>query len=392
MLSDNPLRAADVRINNEKIILSRIYENQKTGISQSELVRETGLKAPTLLRIFSKLEELGLIETIDPADCRTSKNGKGGRYPVLYTIRGDALYTIGLEFWGASLSLGVFNFSGRLVFSRTESLRLNIDTRELIDCILRIINETLENLKIPREKVPGIGVAAPGQIDVTNRRVVFYSRIKGMRDFPLAGELEKRLGIKILIHNNCSAIAFSEYRYGAYKHRESMFVFLLRIGVNGAFVNKQGIYITNQGTTLECGHLPIDPKGGPLCSCGKRGCLQAFLADLDSANVEAGLPLFYNLEAPLRAGDSEAVRRINLAADYLMISMKSIMLLLAPESFLVIGAGLQVSQMLAERIREKLLRESDVYAPYPPSIFSHTYDPLVAQRGASDLVLADYFS
>ena len=214
MQSGNPLRSSDLRIHNQRIILSRIYGARKTGISQSELVAETGLKAPTVFRIFGNLEEQKLIEILNASG--NEDQIRKGRRPVVYTVCKDALYTIGLEFWVSSISLGIFNFNGDRVYSRIEPLKQNITVQEVTDYIVLLIKEAITSMKINRKKVIGVGVAAPGQVDVANRRVIGYARIKDMKDIPLAEELEDKLKLPVILHNNCSVIALSEFHHGGY--------------------------------------------------------------------------------------------------------------------------------------------------------------------------------
>ena len=389
MQKNNPLRSSDLRIHNQRLILSRIHEARKTGISQSELVVETGLKAPTIFRIFSNLEEQSLIEINE------GENGEDpvrkGRRPTVYTVNKNALYTVGLEFWVSSISLGIFNFNGDRVFSRIEPLHPNITIQEVIDFIVTIINEGLESLKIDRNKVIGVGVAAPGQVDIVKRLVINYPRIKGMKNVALAKELEDRLGLTVILHNNCSVIALSEYHYGGFDHRGSLFTFLLRAGINGAFVDQRGIYITSQGITLESGHIMVDPHG-PVCTCGVGGCLESHMQALDKENAEAGKPLFSGLEERLAGNDNQAKVITAKAAEYLFMVTKSIMRFFTPHSFLILANGELVSQGIAENLLKCWTKESDVFVAETPQIFSHSYNALVSQRGASDLVISYYFS
>jgi predicted NBD/HSP70 family sugar kinase len=298
---------------------------------------------------------------------------------------------VGVEFWISYVSIGIFDFQGTRIFSRVEPLRKNIDIVETIDCIVKQVQESLADLNIPSEKVPGIGIAAPGQMDIANRRVINYSRIKNMEDYPLADVLEERLGIKVLLHNNCSAMALSEYRYGGYDHQGSMFTFLLRSGVGGAFVDQRGIYTTSDFKTIEPGHISINYEG-PLCYCGTRGCLQAYLMELDSAYETEGGLLFGTLEQKLAEGDAKTEKTIHQAAEYLFVVMKTIMRLLSPRSFLILGNGEMVSRRIAEHIKRHWVDEPDSFMLHTPPIFSNTCNPLVSQRGASDLVISWYFS
>ena len=211
-----------------------------------------------------------------------------------------------------------------------------------------------------------------------------------MQDYPLAAELEKRLEIPVIIHNNCSAMALSEYRYGGYEHQGSMFTFLLRSGVGGAFVDELGIY-TSEFKTFEPGHLSINYEGPP-CYCGARGCLQAYLMELDLHYEEEGKLLFNSLEKRLAGQDAEAEKIARKAAGYIFAAMKNIMRFFSPRSFLILGNGELISRRIAEHIRQCWIHEPDAFVVDAPLIFSNICNPLSSQQGASDLVISYYFS
>ena len=109
-LDIGPLRASDIRQQNEKIVLRLIHDSGARGISQSEVVLTTGLKAPTIFRIFSFLEESGYIEPIESAPKQNEevhRQEKRGRRPVVYRAKADARYVLGIEFHVERISLGV---------------------------------------------------------------------------------------------------------------------------------------------------------------------------------------------------------------------------------------------------------------------------------------------
>lgn len=384
----NPMRASDLRVHNQKMVLSLIHASAREGLSQSEIVHKTGLKAPTIFRIFSALEEEGLIKAIETEIDEGSKVKKGRR-PVRYIVCKDSNYSIGLEFWAAYLSIGVFNFIGDRIYSGMCPLSAGVDAEEVLQLIVTQVTEIIAELGLDTKRILGLGVAAPGQVNLQERRVAYYPRIVGMKDIPLADLLQEQLDFPVLIHNNCSALAFSEYRYGGYPHQNSMFTFLLRTGVNGAFVHDDVIYANSKDMTIETGHIPIN-FDGPHCSCGTRGCLQAFLLDLDSASIESRLALFEGLDSKLQEKDPCALRVIERAAGYLVIAMRIIKRLLAPQSFLFVCCSPLVAECLAAEVK-RLMVDPDEFDAEKPQIFATYYDPLLTQRGASDLVLKEYF-
>jgi predicted NBD/HSP70 family sugar kinase len=388
VMQGNPLRASDLRVHNQNIVLSRIHAAQNVGISQSEIVQATGLKAPTIFRIFSSLEEEGLIQSISN-ELEEGTSAKKGRRPVNFIVCKDARYSIGIEFWAAYLSIGVFNFLGERIYSSMQPLADDIDAEGVISLIVKQVKEIVNELSIPMEKLLGIGVAAPGQVDLKHNRVAYYPRITGMKNLPIVELLEKQLELPVILHNNCSALALSEYRYGGFDHNGSLFTFLLRTGVNGAFVNDDIIYTNSKSLTIETGHIPIN-FDGPRCSCGSRGCLQAFLQDLDPDSVDNRLALFEGLDIKLKENDPQALRTIERAAGYLVIAMKIIMRFLAPQSFLFVGCSSTVSEAISKQVNH-LISEPDAFELATPRVFSTAYDPLLAQKGASDLVLVKFF-
>lgn len=391
-MRDKPLRSSDIKSHNTNMILSLIHAYRSEGVSQSELVESTGLKAPTLFRIFSALQEEGLIKPMDgvSADSERMFERKKGRRPLVYTINPTARYILSAEFWATCISMGLFDFAGNQVAQTVKTLPQKVGIEHVEGFIAEMAENLIARHKIPRDRLLGLAVAAPGQVDVVRQRVVFYSWIAGMRDYPLAEKLEARVGMSVLLHNNCSALALGEYTYGGFGNKESMFVFLLRTGVNGAFVKDGKIFTNTDGITLEAGHMPIN-FDGPQCSCGSRECLQGYLLNLGGCK-DAREPLFSNLEQPLADGDPFALETIRTAARYLYISMKSIAGFLAPRSFLIVSYSQTVSEAIAKAIANFQRSERLTFNRPADCVYADTYRSIRTQQGMVDLLVQRSFS
>ena len=55
---------------------------------------------------------------------------------------------------------------------------------------------------------------------------------------------------------------------------ESLFHLGTDGGIGGGFIKAGRLFVGSSCQSMEIGHIVIDP-GGPVCSCGKRGCLEA---------------------------------------------------------------------------------------------------------------------
>lgn len=391
-----PLRAADVRKRNEKIVLRLIHARGEHGLSQSQAVLATGLKPPTIFRIFSGLETDGFIELHAPDPGQAASSGtrleRKGRRPSVYVARRAALAVIGVEFWAARVSIGVFDFQNGELYSRVLPLKKGINAERVCALIGDTAEAAVAKLGLDRARVLGLGLGAPGQVNVRSRTVSFYPRIPGLVDFPIAERLEQRLGLPVTVHNNCAVIALSEFRYGGLGAAGPMFMFLLRSGVNGAFVDSGRIYLTSEGTTIETGHIPVAARG-PVCSCGARGCLEACLTAMDKQNLDRGGSLFEGLGPdlePAKPGGegrrrAEAVMR--KAAGHLAQAVRTAWRLFSPRSFLFVASSAGVAETLARMVRESFDCDASGFDGVCPEFHARAYDPVLAQRGAAALVL-----
>ena len=383
----DPVRASDIRHRNIMAVLAAIYASRgRGGASQSDIVNRIGLKAPSVFRIFTYLEQNGYI-----VQCGTGKaadESRKGRHPVYYTVRPDAVYTIGIDFWASCLSLGVFDFNRHRIYSHLEYLDDSVDAARVEDLICSLVEKAISDMELSREKIAGIGIAAPGKVNVARGSIVFYSKIKGMDSYPLRDNVEKRLGYRVMVHNNCSALAYSVYRYGDKDPGKALFAFLVRGGVNGAMVSENGIYTSADGTTLEAGHIPVN-FDGPKCSCGLKGCLQAYMLELDSKlGTGPDQVLFSSITDTKDPKSAEVLKK---AAFYLFTSMKTIQRSLSPDSFLIISPSIMVAETMAQEIRELYKGSDDYFQARDPNVFAMAYDNVMAQAGASDLVLDEFF-
>ena len=405
MATVNPLRAADVRQRNEKIVLRLVYSSRERGLSQSEVVQATGLKPPTIFRIFSFLEEAGYIEPVERAlpvqgDDEVRQERKGRR-PQAYIARKETFYSIGVEFWVERVSLGIFDFLGNSVYSTMVPLTREEDAEAVVGLISRLVEDAIASLHLAKDSILGLGLGAPGQVSVGIREVVYYPRIPGMKDFPIAARLEESLGIPVSIHNNCSIIAQSEFRYGGLGDEDSMFMFLLRAWVNGAFVDGGRVFLSPRGTTIEMGHISID-YDGPPCVCGAKGCLEAYMTALDKGDLGEGRWLFEGLGdlalgcaacvSDGQGGMMDGSEALDLAARYLASAVQTVSRLFRPSSFLFVAYSAALANELARRVGEVLAAAPSSFDEVRPRFIGRAYDPSLAQKGAADLVVDAFLS
>ncbi len=428
-----PLRSADIRARNEKLVLSLI--RRQRGISQSQVAQLTGLKPPTVFRIFQVLEEQGFIsncvedpekqpekqperqppaqsdwqsdrQSAVPSDTQaraeterpdgerpeTERPGseRKGRRPAYYCVNPHALYVVGVDFWARSASAVVVDFAGTPVYRDVLDLNGLTGVEEILERLEALITEAIDQAGIDRERLLGIGVGAPGMVDIETGVVLRYPRIEGMDGFPLRERLEEAFGVPVHLHNNAAVIALSEYRYGSVRGRRSVLTLVLRAGVGGAFIQNGSLFVNHHRTALEVGHVVVDPAG-PECRCGRRGCLETYLSE-EVLRRQADVSTVDELFARLAAGDREVVRHLDDAKERLITAVYSLLNTLNPEAILIVTRSQVLSEELCDALRDSIASVQPFAAAAERDIVPHEYDPVIAGQGAADLVFDGFFS
>ena len=93
------------------------------------------------------------------------------------------------------------------------------------------------------------------------------------RNFPLASEISAKYKVPVKIDNDANAAALAETRWGAARGFRYVFYATIGTGIGTGIVFDGAIYHGNTGSAGEGGHVSIDYRG-PVCNCGKRGCIE----------------------------------------------------------------------------------------------------------------------
>lgn len=226
-----------------------------------------------------------------------------------------------------------------------------------------VISRMVESLKASvagagarLEQIATVGVAAPGPIDYAGGVVTSPPNLPGWRDVPLAEILQRELDARFLLENDANAAAVAEHRWGAGRDSKHMLFLTLSSGVGGGIIIDGALYRGASGSAGEMGHMTID-KRGPTCSCGRRGCLEAYASGLaiarraEEAAAKAPRSRLAKIaveDPPLTAlkvhraadeGDQESRRIIARAGHYLGVGIASLVNIFNPQ-VVVLGGGL----------------------------------------------------
>ncbi len=162
------------------------------------------------------------------------------------------------------------------------------------------LQAAIESL-LPRERDGlRIGIGAPGPLDPFQGIILSAPNLPGWTHIHLKDELEKRLGVTILLGNDANMAALGEWRFGSGRGTKNMVYLTIGTGIGGGVITDGHLLLGAHGLAAELGHLTLDPLG-PRCNCGQRGHIEA---------LASGTAISERATDKLRAGAVSALQEV----------------------------------------------------------------------------------
>lgn len=182
---------------------------------------------------------------------------------------------IGIDLGGTFIKGGIVNEEGEILASDKVPTEVEGGADTVVGNIARLTKDLLSGLGLTTGDVCGLGIGSPGMIDSENG-VVVYANNLGWKDLAVCERLSALLdGIEVRIGNDANVAALGEAKFGSAKNYRSVVMITLGTGVGGGVITNGVMLEGNRGAGAELGHMVIH-KGGEPCSCGRRGCLEAY--------------------------------------------------------------------------------------------------------------------
>jgi glucokinase len=272
----------------------------------------------------------------------------------------EALY-LGVDIGGTKVAAGLVDARGEIICKGRAPMNAHGTAEEGLASVFAAMDEALKAGRVvrPNLEIAGIGICSPGPLDPRTGVVINPPNLPCWRNFPLADEVSRRRGVRVLVENDANAAGLAEYLWGAGRGYKIVFYATLGTGIGTGLVLDGQIYNGRTGSATEGGHVTIDYHGAK-CGCGKFGCIEALasgpaiaaraqaavakagargakLVELAGGKVDAILS--EHVAAAWRAGDPLATEILSETMDLLTILLGNIIDLLEPE-VIVFGGGI----------------------------------------------------
>ena len=125
-------------------------------------------------------------------------------------------------------------------------------------------------------RLAGAGLACAGVVTPTSGRLGRSPNLPGWENSDLAAEMAVAFGaLPVVVVNDVNSAIYGEYRAGAGRGCDDLVMLALGTGVGGGIILGGRLLVGRRGGASELGHMVLDPQG-PRCTCGNRGCLEAW--------------------------------------------------------------------------------------------------------------------
>lgn len=191
---------------------------------------------------------------------------------IMTTVR---KYYIGIDLGGTFIKGGIVDDRGEIIVQDKVPTESEKGADGVSANIAMLARKLLSYCGLIVSDVAGLGIGCPGMIDSKTGNVI-YSNNLGWADFNIANDVSARLdGICVKVANDANVAALGEVKFGAAKDYNSAVMVTLGTGVGSGIVVDGVLIEGNKGAGAELGHTVI-VHGGELCTCGRRGCLEAY--------------------------------------------------------------------------------------------------------------------
>jgi glucokinase-like ROK family protein len=271
-------------------------------------------------------------------------------------------YFLAIDLGGTNTKSGIVSREGELFHTDVTPTPAGGGREVLLDHLKSVARRCA--LMAEQEEITpsALGIATAGWVDFYTGRVAYATEnLPGWTGTQIEEEMEEATGLPVAVENDANALALAEKQFGAGRTVQDFVCLTLGTGVGGGCViggrlNRGPHFFANA-----LGHITLVPEGHP-CSCGRRGCLEAY------ANAAALLRFaqgrFRTAEAVVsaaQAGDPVAAEAIRILAGHLAAGTATIIHVLDPAMVILSGGIAEKNSLLLRHFQDKLKSRVSVW-------------------------------
>lgn len=298
----------------------------------------------------------------------------------------QARYVLGADIGGTKLSTVLATCEGEIVHKVRRPTEAHRGSAFGVARLIEMLRQTKAacpdvDARSSAPQIAGIGVACGSPMDAEQGIILGPPNLQSWNPVPIKAILERRFGLYTRLENDANAGALAEWLFGAGRGRRHVIYLTMGTGIGGGLILDGRLYRGANGNAGEIGHMRVVDAGGPLCGCGKHGCLEAFCSgpsiarrirqalseapdsdlarqmrerldgDLDQVTAE-------HLFSAAREDDPLALRLVDETAHYMGVALANVIQAFNPEVIVLGTIATAQGDFFLDRVRRVVHAET----------------------------------
>lgn len=363
--------------------------------SRAQLARSAGLDAKTVTNLVNALLDEGLVTT-----GASTVHGRG-RPAEIIRINAAAAAAVGVDVGSRQVTGVLLDLSGEVRCQRRDAFTTGRERARMLDTIGDIVADLLESadeLGMARQ-LRGLGLVVPGFLDRSAGVVLRSVNIRGFRDVPIVEHMHSRFALPVWLEESSRSMALAEMWFGRQDPGGHFVCIDLGYGIGMGIIHCGQLYRGANETSGEIGHTVV-VNDGPLCQCGKNGCLETVASGAGlvrlapQAGVSPGQLRSRGVQAIVEAavqGNDQARALLGRAGSYIGQAIANVINLFDPDHVIVNGGLVQAGDLLIEPLRQAVRQHTIGAGLHTDKISISSIGPTAGAMGAAMLPMAGYF-
>ena len=263
----------------------------------------------------------------------------------------DKNYIIGVDLGGTKIMTGAINTEGRVL-----GMPIKTDTKaeepaeNIINRITGSIDTIIDNLRIDKSQILGIGIGSTGPLDLEEGMILECPQLPNMQYFPLRNVIEEYYDLPVALNNDANCLILAENTFGVAKGSRKVIGFTLGTGIGSAILFDGKIYNGATGTAGEIWASPYED-----------GTIEDFVSGEGVSKLYekfgGGKRSAFQIHQLAKNGDSIALKTWQEFGKYLSIAISWAINLIDPEIVVIGGSISKAAPFFMPEVHKRLKKQ-----------------------------------
>jgi glucokinase len=185
-----------------------------------------------------------------------------------------ASHVVGVDLGGTKILAAVVNAEGHILAESKQKTKPRDGQDAVIARMAETVRQAVQEAGLGWEKVQAVGIGVPGPMDPETGIVYNPPNLPGWDHVPLGPRLSEELEVPVFLENDVNLGTLGEHALGVGRGTQDMIGIFVGTGIGGGLILDGKLRSGYRNAAAEIGHMILMPDG-PVCGCGKRGCVEA---------------------------------------------------------------------------------------------------------------------